>query len=61
MQAGRFQIGLQLGKMNVFEALDRFEFQNNLAANDQVKTLKSDIDLLKKHRISFCRSKEKPR
>lgn len=53
MQARGFEIGLELGEMEIREGSGRFEFQDDLCADDEVKAsnalilfLEKDVDFL---------------
>ena len=47
MQARRLQIRTQLGKMDVFQGLDRFQFHDDLLLYNEIKSMESHFDGLK--------------
>jgi hypothetical protein len=49
MEAGGFQIRLELGKVNGRQSADRFELEDDLPLGHQVETLQSDIHALEEN------------
>lgn len=47
VQARRFQIRPQLGKVNVFKSPDCFELQNDLLLDNEVESVQSQVHSLK--------------
>lgn len=60
VEAARPQVRAHLGEEDVFEALDGFQFQDDLGIDNQVKSLSSQINSLVKYMNLFLALKGNP-